>query len=229
MAIKSNCRLGNYYEEVVMKRVFLFVGLALSLCLMVASITLAGELDANLRSAIDKGDTTVVRSLLAKGANVDATDERGSTPLLLASSLGRADIVHLLLAKGADINMNSNNGETALMKAARMGLADLVKLFLDKGASIDAKSTLGVTALWWATVNGHAECVRILINKGADVNSTNSGTTTILGEANDRITKGKMAGFDKNPPYAIQYESLTPVEKKNYEEIVKMLKAAGAN
>jgi ankyrin repeat protein len=48
------------------------------------------------------GIEPAVRLLLEKGANVNAADRRGRTPLLRASRNGHIDIVKLLLEKGCD-------------------------------------------------------------------------------------------------------------------------------
>ena len=45
-----------------------------------------------------------VEDLIAKGADVNAKDRLGETPLFFAARLGRKEIVELLIAKGADVN-----------------------------------------------------------------------------------------------------------------------------
>lgn len=69
-----------------------------------------------LLSAVPQGNYETVELLVNAGANVNAKDVRGLTPLALAVSSDRPDprIVRLLLAKGADPGLQSKNGETAL-------------------------------------------------------------------------------------------------------------------
>ena len=55
--------------------------------------------------AAQDGHVIVVEILLAAGANKDATDEDGWTPMHLAAGHGHAVIVEILLAVGADISI----------------------------------------------------------------------------------------------------------------------------
>jgi|LWDU01.1.fsa_nt_gi cytohesin len=57
-----------------------------------------------LHKACDKGNIEAVKQHLADGADVNAKDDCGSTPLLLAALGGHKVIAELLIAKGADVN-----------------------------------------------------------------------------------------------------------------------------
>ena len=56
--------------------------------------------------------------LISKGADIDAKDVRGSTPLIRASMKGYKDTVELLISKGADVNVKDVQGYTALYWAS---------------------------------------------------------------------------------------------------------------
>jgi len=60
----------------------------------------------------------VAEVLLAKGADVDAKDGSGQTPLHVASSLETKRVPELLIAKGANVNARDNRGNTPLHLAA---------------------------------------------------------------------------------------------------------------
>ena len=59
----------------------------------------------------------IVKELLAKGAEKDAQEMFGDTPLICAAEKGHTEIVKQLLATGAKKNAQSHRGRTALMKA----------------------------------------------------------------------------------------------------------------
>lgn len=63
----------------------------------------------------------MVEKLLKAGANVNHTDEKGNTPLIIAShftnTTSTENIISFLLEAGADVNHKNKKGWTALMKA----------------------------------------------------------------------------------------------------------------
>ena len=73
-----------------------------------------GANDVALLAAANKGDNAKVTELLGQGANVNAQNEAGSTPLIEAVYNNHADTVKLLLEKGADPNARKNDGAAAI-------------------------------------------------------------------------------------------------------------------
>lgn len=76
-------------------------------------VACVGE-DAALRRAVRIGDLNGVRQCLMNGADINAQDDYGYTPLMAASGFGNEAIVRLLLKNGADVNARDTNGRTAL-------------------------------------------------------------------------------------------------------------------
>jgi len=70
--------------------------------------------DEELLQAADKGDRIQVQALLKKGADVNAPNSKGATPLHLAAQKGHREVVALLLEKGAAANAASTTGATPL-------------------------------------------------------------------------------------------------------------------
>jgi hypothetical protein len=83
---------------------------------------------ATLRSAAAQGDVAQATSLLNQGAAIDARDEAGRTPLMLAVTQGRLEIVRLLLARGADPNAADNAGRTPLQQARQQNSPEITAL-----------------------------------------------------------------------------------------------------
>ncbi|KAH7000722.1 ankyrin repeat-containing domain protein [Ilyonectria destructans] len=74
----------------------------------------------------------IVKLLLEKGADVEAKDEYGRTPLSWAAEDGHEDIVKLLFEKGADVEAKDKHGGTPLSRAAAKGDEAIVKLLQQK-------------------------------------------------------------------------------------------------
>jgi uncharacterized protein len=89
---------------------------------------------ATLESAVAQGDVAQAASLLDQGAVIDARDEAGRTPLMLAVTEDRLEIVRLLLARGADPNAADNAGHTPLQQATKRNLQDVAALLEQAGA-----------------------------------------------------------------------------------------------
>ena len=71
----------------------------------------------------------IVRLLLNRGARVNASHDKGLTPLHLAASYGLYAIVQLFLNNHADVTIPDNLGHTPLHYAIRPGATNLLYLF----------------------------------------------------------------------------------------------------
>ena len=119
------------------------------------------DLNAGLREASMKGDLNEVKSLLSKGAAVDAATEFGATALIFASDRGYLEIVRTLIEHGADVNHKDATYEsTPITWAAYSGHAQVVALLLVKGAT-DAADTLDQ-----AIEREHLEVVKVVLASG---------------------------------------------------------------
>jgi ankyrin repeat protein len=106
------------------------------------------------------GDPGLLRRLVSMGADVNAVNHAGMTPLMWA--LDDLDKVRLLLEHGADPNAVSDAQRSVLQLAAgQKGGASLVKALLDAGA--EAKQP----ALTAAANSGNLDAVRLLLAAGA--------------------------------------------------------------
>jgi ankyrin repeat protein len=96
--------------------------------------------DKDLFQAVAKGDIGAVRILLANGSDLEAKDESGATPLLIAVYNRQLEIVKLLLDKGADISASNKYEETALIEAARSWDPEMLKVLLSGNPDIKEKN-----------------------------------------------------------------------------------------
>jgi ankyrin repeat protein len=88
-----------------------------------------------------------VSSLLDRGADVNARNSAGQTPLLEAAQNGHVKAMGIFLSRGADVNARDDHGRTALMIAAGAEDVKMVRLLLSKGADVNVKDESGFTAL----------------------------------------------------------------------------------
>src|SRR5262249_55545029 len=67
--------------------------------------------------------------LLARGADVNAADEEGTTALMHAAGLGFVSIVQRLLDKGADLERTNKDHQSAWLMAAMGNQLEVVDIF----------------------------------------------------------------------------------------------------
>jgi ankyrin repeat protein len=97
-------------------------------------------------------DETGVRRLLNKKdhpVDVNAKDDHGLTPLLLATQGGHREVVRLLLQSNADPDDSDEDGNTALLLATQHQNREIIRLLLRK-ADVDMPNSQGRTALMYA-------------------------------------------------------------------------------
>lgn len=105
----------------------------------------AQGLNDQLLAAAKKGDTEAVKSLLAKGADVNAKSPYGATPLFFACDRGHTEVVKLLLEKGADVNARDTfYKSTPIIWAAMRDHAEVVKLMVEKAPESKESTTAQV-------------------------------------------------------------------------------------
>ena len=91
--------------------------------------------DHPLHAAARDGDLGRIENLVRDGADVNGTDTRGETPLMVAAGSRYPETVELLLSLGASPELLDSNGDSALMHAVRNGnvAATVILLGLDDG------------------------------------------------------------------------------------------------
>ncbi len=158
-------------------------------------------------SAVKARNAAAVRALVARKADVNATEVDGTSALHWAVSTGDASTAELLIRAGARVDAANRYGVTSLSLAARNGRADLIGLLLKSGASIKtAESSLpeGQTLVMHAARTGSVDAVKRLAAAGSDVNAreTRTGTTALVWAATSNRAEAVRAlveaGADPN-------------------------------
>jgi cytohesin len=119
--------------------------------------------------------------LLNRGADVNAVDSMGYTPLHHSARRGRMSVLRVLVEAGAAIDSPTKSGHTPLHRAAGGGHGDAVRYLIEHGAQVDARSNeYGTTPLMSAALEGRVEAARALIDAGADVDARNNRGESVL-------------------------------------------------
>ena len=108
----------------------------------------------------------IVREAIRLGADVNAKDKFGSTPLHYAALIGQARTVELLISKGADVNAKDDYDWTPLHRAALNGETETVELLILNGSDVNAKNNNGWTPLDYAGENGRNKIAELLRKQG---------------------------------------------------------------
>ena len=161
--------------------------------------------------AIEFGHPAIVRRFLDRGADPNAVDDKGDSPLKIA--LWRPGIFPILLERGADPNKPFADGSTALLRLMRytdeaytQALSNLLAMGADPNL---AHATTGQTALMKAASDLNIGLVKLLLEYGADVTQVNREGENVLDMLGRTRKYGEMMELctqyiDSNKPGAKQ-------------------------
>lgn len=128
--------------------------------------------DFPIHFCADAEQPAMMAFLLAAGADPNAVNHFGQTPLMRAAGAGALSVAKLLIAAGARVNARDSRGETPLMSVCEREGSDstqrLVEFLLEKGANPNELDDLGQTPLFYALRGDTDLAALALLRAGAD-------------------------------------------------------------
>lgn len=107
----------------------------------------------------------VIFLLLKHGANVNAQDDNGETPLHHVITKSNLKVVNLLISYNANVDVVDNFGQTPFFNAARSGKLEIAQLLVDRGADVNRADNDGRTPLHFACFESTGKLIRFEFQK----------------------------------------------------------------
>lgn len=182
--------------------------------------------------------------LIENGADIEATNRKGKTPIHTAVRNGNYAMIVLLLENGADVRAVQHNGYTLLhlaaslraqgSRSAKTDQASIARVLLESGADVNAVTRDQNTALHVAAAHGSLPFAKVLIENGANLTAVNTSRNTplrcaVLGGSHDLVrlllkTEGDLTVGDKR-----RHTSLHLAASRGGTPMVRLLLELGAD
>ncbi len=110
-----------------------------------------------------KGNLDELSRMIYSGLNINLSDHKGNSLLMLASYNNQIELVEFLIKKGAEVDKRNDRGQTPLAGVCFKGYFEMVKLLVEKGkANIYANNGMGTTPVTFSALFGHKEITEYL-------------------------------------------------------------------
>ncbi len=164
---------------------------------------------------IQSPDYETAELLIKRGANVNATDLDGHSPLWFCCrhKFFNDYIAQLLIEHGADINQKNRDKEPILSMAVKKKNIHAINFLIRNSADINAQNFYGETALSIALPD--IELAKLLIENGSNVDAQNTqGDTALhLAAENDNYDFAEYLLEHKANPNIQNCKGETPLNK----------------
>lgn len=226
-------------KAVLVALALLGAGLAAPVAAQVAPSAAEVQAYQGLHRAAWRGDLPQLKALIAAGADLEARDALGRTPLHVATHARQREAIATLAQAGAKLDPLENDRYDAVTIAAVADDVPTLALLLSLGSSAgQTTSRYDGTALIAAAHLGHDEVVRRLIAAGAPLDHVNNLHWTalieviVLGDGGPRHQRALAALVDAGASLQLaDRQGHTPLQlatARGYGAMVEKLRAAGA-
>ncbi|KAL1507201.1 hypothetical protein AB1Y20_008051 [Prymnesium parvum] len=139
--------------------------------------------------ALRHKDHAALKTMVAKGSDVNTVGAGDQTPLHMACELDAVECARTLLAHGADLKAEDGQLRTPLLIACECGAVQCARLLIEAGASLACTDKNEMTPLHWLAANGTHTLIAVAIDRGAAMDAENDSMQTPLWLA---VTKRKL-------------------------------------
>ncbi|XP_071965620.1 uncharacterized protein [Antedon mediterranea] len=155
--------------------------------------------ERELHEAAKHGDLEKVESLVSKGVNVNAMDEKDRIALHLAAGQGHDEVVLFLLDNDAKVDWPDKYGMNALLWAAWFGHHKVLDALSKANVTVKCENKLGLNILHCAAMRGNIEVMKYivenLIDEDAEEDEEAASDTVALDSTQDNKLSGMFGRF----------------------------------
>ncbi|WP_139352656.1 ankyrin repeat domain-containing protein [Algoriphagus sp. A40] len=189
--------------------------------------------------AAEKNDVTTIQKLIRENVNLEATDSKQRTALMISTHHQNNEAAKVLIAAGANVNALDDMHDSPFLYAGASGYTQIVRDCLEHGTDFKVFNRYNGTALIPACERGHVETVKELLKrKDFPIDHVNRlGWTALLeaiilsngGPAHVQIVQLLVdAGCNVTIADKEGISPLAHARKKGFTHIVSILEKAGA-
>lgn len=168
--------------------------------------------DQALWDAAKTGNIDEIKAYLANGTQVNAKNEMGLTPLMMAAFTGQTETMKFLIKKGANVNFKDSRKGTALHGASFFGQTKAVRILVENGADVNARNEDGETSWelaarpWSEEINAAFQFVTGILEIKVDPEKAKAG-------------RPKVAAYFRH-----QKATSQPQQSREVEQLLKQLR-----
>jgi ankyrin repeat protein len=134
-----------------------------------------------LHIAVARRDSSWLNYIASEGANPNVADNKGVTPIMLASQLGWVEGVQALIDHGAQVDVPSSTGETPLISAVHRRDTQMMRALLQAGADPDRTDNSGRSARDYAELDGRGSLTLAEIERSAQSSASRDESADVYG------------------------------------------------